>query len=168
MIGGGFFYPSFAYTYPYYAYSYPPAYYPGGYSAYPYPSYPSYPPPDYEGGDYGQPPDVQTPPAPPQTVPPEPDAEAPPPSNEYGATSNYGLLQLLDVPDGAAVDLDQRPWVTSAGLGDRWLALPAGAHTITIRAAGYVPTERRIDIAGGQQQVLRVGSLRALTGYRED
>ena len=90
------------------------------------------------------------------------------PPGEYGAASNYGFVQFREVPNGAAVDLDQRPWVRSPGLENRWLAIPAGAHTITVRAAGYAPTDRRIDVAGGRQQIVRVGSLRALSDYRDD
>ena len=192
----GYPYPYYGYSYPYYGYGYPQAYsYPptSGYpptSNYPptssYPptyapgsssGYPSYPPPGYQGNEgYGDgestpPPDVQVPPPSSQN---EPDIEVPPvgesgaASRVSGAASNYGFVQFRDVPKGAAVDLDRRPWVTSPGLENRWLAIPVGAHTITVRAAGYAPTDRRIEVAGGRQQIIRVGSLRAATAYRDD
>ena len=189
----GYSYPYYGYSYPYYGYTYPPAYgYPPTYSYPPtssYPptytpgsssEYPPYPPPDYQGnegygdGDYSPPPDVRVPPSSSQSAPPEPDVEVPPTgehgaaSKEYGAASNYGFVQFRDVPNGAAVDLDRRPWVRSPGLENRWLAIPAGAHTITVRAAGYAPTDLRIDVTGGRQHIVRVGSLRAATYYRDD
>ncbi len=193
MIGGGFYpytygypYPYYGYSYPYYGYGYPPTSgypptysYPPTYTPGSTPAYPSYPPPGYQGnqgygdGDYGPPPDVQAPPPSSQSAPSEPDVEVPPTGQygaalESGAASNYGFVQFREVPSGASVDLDQRPWVRSPGLENHWLAIPAGAHTITVRAAGYAPTERRIDVAGGRQQIVRVGSLRALTDYRDD
>jgi len=176
FIGGGFVYDPF--VYPYYGYAYPPAYAPGYYGypptyapgAYPTysdpnssePSYPDYPPPGYEGEPDSAPDTEATPP--PQYVPP-PGAEAAP-SDDYG--SSYGLVQLLEVPDGATVDLDQRPWVDARGLSDRWLALPAGMHSLTVRAAGYAPAERRVDIASGRPQVVKIGPLRALTASSDE
>src|SRR5262249_10263447 len=142
FIGGGFVYDPF--VYPYYGYAYPPAYAPGYYGypptyapgGYPTysdpnasePSYPDYPPPGYEGEPDPAPDTEATPP--PQYVPPS-GAEAAP-SDDYG--SSYGLVQLREVPDGATVELDQRPWMNAHGLDDRWLALPAGMHSITVRA----------------------------------
>ena len=38
---------------------------------------------------------------------------------ESGAASNYGFVQFRGVPNGAAVDLDRRAWVTSPGLENR-------------------------------------------------
>lgn len=171
--GGGFAYYPYAYpSYPYYGYAYPPAYAPGAYPTYSDPSYPSYPPPGYYEGDQGTSPDAQT--TPPPEYAPAPEAEAPPPaeappSDDDGAT--YGLVQLREVPDGATIDLDQHPWVDAGdlrNLGDRWLALPAGMHSITVRAAGYAPAERRVDVASGRPQVVQIGPMRALTAYRDE
>ncbi len=172
VIGGGFAYSPYAY--PYYGYAYPPAYAPGAYPTDSDPSYPSYPPPGYYGGDPDTSPDANAA-APSQYAPPPegeapqddtaPEAEAPPP-DDYGST--YGLVQLREVPDGATVDLDQHPWVDGRGLDDRWLALPAGMHSITVRAAGYAPAERRLDVASGRPQVVHIGPMRALTAYRDE
>src|SRR5262249_50956439 len=71
------------------------------------------------------------PPPPPGGSPPPPPPEqqyggelSPPPENTERVT--YGLVQLRGVPDGAAVDLDGRFWLTATGLDKRWLALPEG------------------------------------------
>lgn len=125
-----FFFPAF---YPYYLpYPYP----------YPYPAYP-YPPPE-----------EAAPGAPPGEAPQE--EEAPPPEDARNAT--YGLIQLRGVPDGAAVDLDDRFWLTAERLEERWLAVPRGKHTLTVHVRGSEPIVRQIDVSAGKNQVVRFGS----------
>src|SRR5579875_2420067 len=97
FIDGGFFFGA-----PYF-------YDPFFYDYYPYPPYYGYYPP------------------PPPPPPPPPDQEEEPeqePAPEPPAS--YGLVQLRGVPDGAAVDLDGRFWLTAAQLDQRWLGLPEG------------------------------------------
>jgi hypothetical protein len=62
---------------------------------------------------------------------------------------------LRGVPDGAAVDLDGRFWLTAEDLDQRWLALPRGSHTLTVRVSGTRPIERRIEVKSGATQVVR-------------
>jgi len=76
-----------------------------------------------------------------------------PPDDEEPAS--YGLVQLRGVPDGAEVDLDGRLWLRAQGLAQRWVALPEGKHTLTVRATGVTPVERRVDVFPGKQQVIR-------------
>lgn len=127
--GGVFFDPFFPYWYPY-PYPYP-------YPAYSYP----YPPPPEE----------------------EPEARAPEEQTEEGrgeedaAQATYGLVQLRGVPDGASIDLDGRFWLTANALGDRWLALAGGRHTVAARVQGAKAVERRIDVKPGTTQVVRFG-----------
>ena len=125
-----FFFPAF---YPYYPYPYP----------YPYPVY-TYPPPEEPG-----------PGAPPEETPREEEA---PPSPEDARRASYGLIQLRGVPDGATVDLDDRFWLTAERLDERWLAVPRGEHTLTVRVRGSEPIVRRIDVSPGKTQVVRFGS----------
>src|SRR5207245_1569273 len=108
FIDGGFFFDPF---FPYfYSYPYPYPYY----APYPYP----YPPPG-DGGWGEPPPEAES----------EPRAENAPPSREEAEPASYGLVQLRGVPDGAAVDLDGRFWLTAERLDERWLAVPYGKHT---------------------------------------
>ena len=140
--GGVFFDPFFfpySYPYPYYDPYYP--YYAPYYAPYPPPD--AYPPPD----DEGQPP---------------PDAgggslaeNAPPPEDSERAS--YGLVQLRGVPDGAAVDLDGRFWLTANGLDQRWLAIPDGEHTVAVRVRGARAVERSVDVKAGKPNVVRFG-----------
>jgi hypothetical protein len=153
VFGTGFgFYNPFFYPYPFYPYRYS---YPYGYPAYPYP-YVDMPPYD------AAPPPATS--APPDAAPP---SDSPPPNadGQGGApdadVSTYGLVQLRDVPDGAAVELDGRFWLEAHGLGERWLAVPSGAHTIVVRAQGFEPAERQLDVAAGERLVIRLGRLRA-------
>jgi len=125
---GSFWYPGWAYR----PYFYP--YYPY------YPYYPAYP----------YPPSV---PYPTSGEPDEPD-EAPAVDAER---VSYGLIQLEGVPDGAAVDLDGRFWLTANDLDDRWLALPEGEHRIAVRVEDDPPTERTVRIVPGKTHVLRFG-----------
>ena len=74
------------------------------------------------------------------------------------------MIQLRGVPDGATVDLDGRRWIDGRNLTDRWLALPAGPHTISVHAAGYDTFEQRIDVTPGRNQVVRIGPLRPRSG----
>lgn len=137
FIGSGFFWDPFFYPryYPYpVPYSYPYPY------AYPYPvyTYPG-PPPDWEpaaGDDYED------------TVSAD-VAEDP-------MRTTYGLVQLQGVPDGAEVELDGRPWIKATRLDERWLALPQGTHTIVVRARDAESVERRIEVAAGRTQVVRL------------
>jgi PEGA domain len=174
VVGGGFLYGSPFYWgpnywgYPYYGYGYYPwGYGPYGYPPYGYPpydanvpSYPGYPPPTAQGA-----PDQSA-------IPPAADT-APPPDQGYLADSpdaagddysSYGLIQLRGVPDAASVDLDGRHWLDGRNLGGRWLALPAGLHTISVRAEGYETVEQRVDVTAGRNQVVRIGPLRLRSG----
>jgi hypothetical protein len=111
------------------------------YDYYPYPPYYGYYPP------------------PPPPPPPPPDQEEEPeqePAPEPPAS--YGLVQLRGVPDGAAVDLDGRFWLTAAQLDQRWLGLPEGTHTITVRRAGRDTVSRQVDVSAGSTQVVDFGS----------
>jgi hypothetical protein len=126
FIGGGF--PVYGPAYPVYPYPYPYPY------AYPYP------------------------PAPPPPLPgSEPDAPAPEPQPEPQEVdrASYGLVQLRGVPDGGDVDLDGRFWLVADGLDRRWLALPEGEHTLTVRATGRSVDERRVVIVPGKTHVVR-------------
>jgi len=154
FVGGSFFFDPFGYGYPYYyyPYGYPYGYYP--YAPYGYPDYP--PPPDDEASaGQGQPYGEGQPEA---EAPPDAEAEAsPPPSARIGT---YGLVQLHGVPDGAAVDLDGRFWLTADGLDDRWLALPEGNHTVTVRVGNRTPLQRSFDVRPGASTVVRFPSPR--------
>ena len=133
FIDGGFFFdPFFPYYYPYPYYA-------------PYPVYP-YPPPDDEG--WGEPP---------PEAEGEPRAENAPPSREETAHASYGLVQLRGVPDGAAVDLDGRFWLTAERLDERWLAVPYGKHTLVVHARGSQPVEQRVEVKPGKTSVVRFG-----------
>jgi hypothetical protein len=127
FIGGSVFFD------PFFPYWYP---YAVPYPVYPYPAY-SYPapPPDDEPAD---------------------DAEETQDAEDTTRAS-YGLVQLRGIPDGASVDLDGRFWLTADSLDDRWLALPAGTHTIAVRVRGAEPVERRIELKPGTSQVARFG-----------
>ena len=162
LFGSPFFWGPYYWGYPYYGY--PPYWYP------PYdenvPSYPSYPPTAGQGA-----PDQSA--VPPAAGTYQGYGTAPPPDQGYVAESpeaasddysSYGLIQLRGVPDGASVDLDGRRWLDGRNLGDRWLALPAGTHTISVRAEGYETFERSIDVTPGRNQVVRNGPLRLRSG----
>jgi hypothetical protein len=153
---GGFGFGYYPYPYYYYPYPYPYPYYYG------YPSYPtSYPPPGWS-------PNQQYPPdnGPPESQPPPDTGEAPPPSEGSNLeaappppdSGSYGMIQLRSVPEGAAVDLDGRFWLDARQLDDRWLPVPPGLHTITVRQAGRSPLERRVDVSPGASQVLTMES----------
>jgi hypothetical protein len=168
VVGGGFLYGSPFYPWPYWGYPY------GFYGGYPYGPYPfygyGYPPYDEEVPDY-PPPAAQTP-SPGQSVIPPTAGELPPPDQPQVAEteaggddySSYGLIQLRGVPEAATVDLDGRRWLDGHNLGGRWLALPAGLHTITVSADGYESVEQRIDVAAGHNQVVTVRPLRLRSG----
>jgi hypothetical protein len=111
-----------------YFFPYAPAYY-----------YPTYvPPPD----------DVDVPDAAPTGWSTEGDAENP-------LDASYGLIQLQGVPDGASVELDGRYWMGAARLGERWLALPRGRHTLTVRGTDGATQERLLDVAPGTTVVVQ-------------
>jgi len=147
FVGGGVFFNPFWFGYPYYSYPYPYAYYPYPYAYYPsypyyYPDYPNYPPP-----------------------PPEEELGAGSGSSEGGSTpaprvATYGLVQLRGVPDGFAVDLDGRFWLTADSLADRWLALPEGHHTITVHTRDGAQLERSVDVKPGTTVVVQFRSSR--------
>jgi hypothetical protein len=149
VIGGGFLYPyayPYAYPYTYSAYAYPPSY---GYGWYPPP------PPDDEYDEYEE--EAPPPSSGEASVPPGApgdDALAAPDDGQ-----SQGMIRLLDVPDGAALSLDGRHWLEAHDLAGQWFSLPAGTHTIGIRASGHLPAERRVDVRAGGQQVVRVGPL---------
>jgi hypothetical protein len=106
---------------------------------YPYPPY------------YGYYPPPPPPPPPPPDQEEEQEAAPEPPAS-------YGLVQLRGVPDGAAVDLDGRFWLTAAQLDQRWLGVPEGTHTITVRRAGGDTVSRQVDVSAGSTQVVDFGS----------
>ena len=140
FIDGGFFFdPFFPYYYPY-----------PYYAPYPYP----YPPPDDEG--WGEPP-PEAGSEPPPEAGSEPRAENAPPSREEAEHASYGLVQLRGVPDGAAVDLDGRFWLTAERLDERWLAVPYGKHTLVVHARGSQPVEQRVEVKSGKTSVVRFG-----------
>jgi hypothetical protein len=125
------YYRPYLYSYPYYAYPY--------WYAYPY-SYPyPYPPVPYRVYDEDDDRDV-----------PE---ESPPPADTEPAS--YGLVRLDGVPDGAAVELDGRFWLTADDLDERWLALPRGEHRIAVTVRDAEPIARTIRIVPGRTHVLK-------------
>lgn len=77
-------------------------------------------------------------------------------ADDAAQRATYGLVQLRGVPDGAAVDLDGRFWLTATQLDNRWLALPEGSHRVTIRVVDADPVEQRIDVAAGKTRVIRL------------
>ena len=139
FIDGGFFFDPFffPYYYPYYA---------------PYPVEPYLP--DDEG--WGEPP-AEAGSEPPPEAGSEPRAENAPPSREEAEHASYGLVQLRGVPDGAAVDLDGRFWLTAERLDERWLAVPYGEHTLVVHARGSQPVEQRVEVKAGKTSVVRFG-----------
>ena len=148
VTGGVFFDPFwFGYPYaPYYYYPYPyygyyPYYGPGDYPA---PGqYPDYPPPAEEGAEN----------APPPGEPPGGAiAEAAPQS---APIPTYGLVQLRGVPNGSAVDLDGRYWLTADSLDNRWLALPEGSHTVMVHLSDGTSIRRTVDVKPGGSLVVR-------------
>jgi hypothetical protein len=152
VVGGGFFfgpfgYPYYPYAYPYgYGYGYPYGGYPYGYPGYYPPAYYPPPPPPYDAGS--APPPESSPPA-------EQGSTTEQPTPEDARRADYGLVSLRGVPDGAAVDLDGRFWLTAEALDQRWLALPRGTHTLTVRVGSGLPIERRVQVKSGVSQVVR-------------
>jgi hypothetical protein len=142
FVDGFFFFDPFFFPYyvPY------PAYGPYGYGYPPPPEDWEGPPPEGEQGEAESGPPAEGPPAEQQSA----DA----------GSATYGLVQLRGVPDGAAVDLDGRFWLEAHELDGRWLALPHGSHTLTIRVEGREPVERRVDVVAGKTFVVRVGPFR--------
>jgi hypothetical protein len=150
FIGGGFGYPFF---WPGYADDWGSAWAYGSPDLYPYP-YP-YPGAYLEGAP---PPDTGT-----QTPPP--DAGSPPSDTakaqgESPDIYTYGLILLRGVPDGASVFFDGRFWLVANGLDGRWLALPEGRHTITVRMSGYREATTSVDVVPGSNRVVPVQPLR--------
>jgi hypothetical protein len=140
FIGGTFGFPLWPYYRPYYG----PPYYASPYYASPYYiPYPVYPPPPPPPADPG--------------ASASPDDQAAAAADDDARTATYGLVQLRGVPDGAAVDLDGRFWIEANDLDRRWLALPNGRHTLTVRVAGAEPVERTLDVTAGRTSVVRVG-----------
>src|SRR5436309_1325316 len=76
------------------------------------------------------------------------------------AIPTYGLVQLRGVPDGASVDLDGRFWLTAEGLDARWLALPEGRRTVTVRNRNAAPLERTVDVMPGKTVTVQFRSPR--------
>ncbi len=68
--------------------------------------------------------------------------------------ASYGLVQLRGVPEGAAIDLDGRYWLTAQRLDERWLALPHGTHALVVHPRGAEPIARRIEVAAGKTHVV--------------
>lgn len=143
IFGGGvffdpFFFPGYYYPYGYgYPYGYPYPY------SYPYPGY-GYPPPAGGESDWGQAPESGAE----ENEPAQPDVQE---------SASYGLVQLRGAPDGASIDLDGRFWMTAQDLDDRWLALPAGVHTLAVRVGNAAPVSRRVDVRQGEKHVVRFG-----------
>jgi hypothetical protein len=151
FIGSGFGYGYYPYYYPY-AYPYPYYGYP---SSYPYPP-PGWSPDQQYPPDQGQPPATPPPPDTGSYQPPDQsEGDAAPPSPD---TSSYGMVQLRSVPDGAAIDLDGRYWFDARQLDDRWLPVPPGLHTITVRQPDHAPLARRVDVSPGRSQVISLES----------
>jgi hypothetical protein len=135
FIDGGFFFGApLGWGWPYYYgdpyYPYPPAYVYPPYGVAPYSYYP--PPPPPEGTEQEA-----------ESAPPEGGASAP------TAPATYGLVRLRGVRDGSSVDLDGRFWLTAERLDDRWLALPEGTHTITVRDGDAPPVTRQVTVNAG-------------------
>ena len=133
-----FFFPS------YLPYPYPYPYY----TAAPY--WPDWPPPDDQQA-------YQDPNATPGQAPPPPEDDATESTSDESRTATYGLLQLRGVPDGARVDLDGRFWLEGANLDRRWLAVPEGEHTLSVRVGNRDPVERRITVQAGKNVSVRFG-----------
>jgi len=144
FIDGGFFFGS-----PYY-WGYDPFFY-GGPGYYPYPPAYAYPYPYYY------------PPEEPETEPPPPPEEqeqggaSQPQAPGEGSRASYGLVQLRSVPDGASVDLDGRFWLTAKQLDARWLGLPEGPHTITVRKRNTAPATRQVAVDAGTTRAIDFG-----------
>ena len=71
--------------------------------------------------------------------------------------ASYGLVQLRSVPDGASVDLDGRFWLTAKQLDARWLGLPEGPHTITVRKRNTAPATRQVAVDAGTTRAIDFG-----------
>jgi hypothetical protein len=119
----------------------------GGY-VYPYPYWGSYP---VYGYPYPYPPPPPWYPEPPPG-PTEQEQEQP---SEDASRASYGLVQLHGVPDGTSIDLDGRFWLVAEMLQVRWLALPEGEHTLTMRLDKGDPIERRVVVRAGKTHVVR-------------
>lgn len=100
----------------------------------------------------------------PAYAPPPDDTDVAPPESSGGSTegdaenpldASYGLIRLAGVPDGATVELDGRFWMQAARLGERWVALPRGKHSITVRGADGKARERRILVEPGTSVVVQ-------------
>jgi hypothetical protein len=125
-----------------------PRYYPYPYY-YPYPApypYPVYAPPSDADDRYAR------------------SEEREPRRSESSAAdarrATYGLMQIRGVPDGAEIDLDDRFWLDAQELDNRWLAVPEGRHTITVRVEGNDPVTRDIEVRAGAKQVTKFGPFR--------
>jgi hypothetical protein len=117
------------------------------YDPYPYP-YPYY----YY---YEDEPEALPPPA--NQAPVPPDASGGAALGAPAGTATTGLIRLIDVPNGARLSLDGRYWLEAHELDDYWFRLPPGTHTLGIRANGYPPLERQIDVVAGSQQDVILG-----------
>ncbi len=134
-------------------YAFPLFYDPFYYPAYPY--YPYYPyDPTYAYPDY-LPPEAPPPQTEEQQGTSEPGGEYAEAAPENPLDASYGLVQLHGVPDGTAVDLDGKFWLKAEHLGARWLALPRGTHTVTVRKPGAPPAERQISMEPGKTRVVQ-------------
>ena len=142
FIGGTFGWDPFFAPYFYYPY---PSYYPY------YMAYPAYPPAPPQETAPGAPPGDQ------ESGGDSPTATPTPPDDARRVT--YGLVQLRGVPDGAAIDLDGRFWLTATDLDKRRLALPEGEHQLTVRVDDAAPVARTIAVVAGKQQSVRLGPI---------
>lgn len=136
---------------------YPPPYpfYP--YPYYPYPSSPPWPPPDYPY------------PSSPPGLPPAQGFYAPPPSQGlYMPPPSYGdqlipagWLDVLADPVTAEVSVDGLRLRQRSDLSYK-VTLLEGKHLVEVRAQGYEPYRKEIDIPGGQSIFLTIRLPRVL------
>jgi hypothetical protein len=134
-------------------YAFPLVYDPFYSPAYPYDPYypydPTYAYPDYPSSE-SPPPQTEE-----QQGTSEPGGEYAEAAPESPLDASYGLVQLRGVPDGTAVNLDGKFWLKAEDLGARWLALPRGTHTLTVRKSGATPAERQVTVEPGKTRVVQ-------------
>jgi hypothetical protein len=66
-------------------------------------------------------------------------------------TADFGAINLISDPGGAEVEIDGAYYGNTPGL----LHLPAGLHTISIRAAGFAAWKRTINIGPGSSLTVK-------------
>ena len=108
---------------------------------------------------------ILPPPPPGSYLPPytAPLGQPRPPSVPAGdQAAGFGVLSLRFRPPDAVVTIDGQEWLTTAP-GELVIHLGAGVHVIALKAAGYQPFSRDVEIRSGETADLNVSVPRQTT-----